>query len=218
MGRIARVLVAGAWLLAGPALAYEQNDLIWRVGFTSIKADAGDSDATAVTPAGSEVVDLSTDTRLGGNVSYLLLDRFGLGLHSQWRSAQSLYLDDGSGARRGVRTRVQPLALTLQYFPPKLGQAQLRLGAGWQILDFQHERLRGALATDAGHVRLHSTGGLALELGLDWDLGRRTGLALSALHAEADSRMVLKQGGARVDRVDFSVDPLIWTLGLQRRF
>src|SRR5690606_17260011 len=107
MGRIARVLVAGACWLAGPALAYEQSDLILRFGFTTINTDIVDSSTTGVTPVGGEVAELSRDTRLGGNLSYLLFDSIGLGLHSQWRAAQTLYLDDGTGARRGVRSRVQ---------------------------------------------------------------------------------------------------------------
>lgn len=216
MKRVATLLVLGSCVAVSPVAAYEQTDLVWRFSLTTMKPDV-DSDLTVVAPAGAEI-DMIQDTHLGLGLSYLMTDHFGLGLHTVWPLKHSLFLDDGTTRSRAGSTRAMPVTITLQYYLPKLGSAKPWVGIGRNYVRFSKESVGSGLSASADGMRLPSSKGFAGEFGLDWDIDGNMALSLSAIYAEAETRMVLSQTGATVDSVRFSFDPWIWNVGLARRF
>jgi len=210
------MLVLGSVVAMSPVAAYEQTDLVWRFSLTTMKPEV-DSDLTTVAPAGAEV-DMIQDTHLGLGLSYLISDHFGLGLHTSWPLKHSLFLDDGFSRIRAGSTRAMPVTVTLQYYLPKLGSAKPWVGIGRNYVRFSKESVGSGLSASADSMRLPSSNGFAGELGMDWDLDGNMAVSLSAIYAEAETRMVLSQSGATVDSVRFSFDPWIWNVGIARRF
>ena len=216
MKPVAAMLVLVSVVAMSPVAAYEQTDLVWRFSLTTMKPEV-DSDLTTVAPAGAEV-DMIQDTHLGLGLSYLISDHVGLGLHTSWPLKHSLFLDDGFSRSRAGSTRAMPVTVTLQYYLPKLGSAKPWVGIGRNCVRFSKESVGSGLAANADSMRLPSSNGFAGELGMDLDLDGNMAVSLSAIYAEAETRMVLSQSGATVDSVRFSFDPWIWNVGIARRF
>jgi outer membrane protein len=106
----------------------------------------------------------------------------------------------------------------LQYYLPKIGRLKPWLGGGVSYIRFSRESAGGALAASADSMKLQSSTDVLLEAGLDWDIDRLMSLSLSVQQLQADTKVVLKQAGVRVDAVDMNLDPLIWSIGVSRRF
>lgn len=216
MKPVAAMLVLGSVVAMSPVAAYEQTDLVWRFSLTTMKPNV-DSDLKTVAPVGAKV-DMIQDTHLGLGLSYLISDHFGLGLHTSWPLKHNLFLDDGFSRIRAGSTRAMPVTVTLQYYLPKLGSAKPWVGIGRNYVRFSKESVGSGLSASADSMRLPSSNGFAGELGMDWDLDGNMAVSLSAIYAEAETRMVLSQSGATVDSVRFSFDPWIWNVGIARRF
>ena len=216
MKPVAAMLVLGSVVAMSPVSAYEQTDLVWRFSLTTMKPDV-DSDLKTVAPVGAEV-DMIQDTHLGLGLSYLISDHVGLGLHTSWPLKHSLFLDDGFSRSRAGSTRAMPVTVTLQYYLPKLGSAKPWVGIGRNYVRFSRESVGSGQSASADSMRLPSSKGFAGEFGMDWDLDGNMAVSLSAIYAEAETRMVLSQSGATVDSVRFSFDPWIWNVGIARRF
>jgi outer membrane protein len=213
MKRVAMVLVSG--LLSSAAGAYEKTDLVWRFAFSTFAPDV-QSEALASSP--DTVMDLNQDTRIGVGLSYMATDRFGVGLQSAWPFGHNLYAEDDTRRVRAGGTRLMPVTVTLQYFPPKLGRAQTWVGLGRNYIRFSNTSVGAGLSGDADTMRLSSSKGFAGEAGLDWDLDGNLSLSASVVYARAMTHMHLSQLGAPVDRVRIDLDPYIWNVGLARRF
>ncbi|MCK5873386.1 MAG: OmpW family protein [Alcanivoracaceae bacterium] len=216
MKPVAAMLVLGSVVAMSPVAAYEQTDLVWRFSLTTMKPNV-DSDLKTVAPVGAKV-DMIQDTHLGLGLSYLISDHFGLGLHTSWPLKHNLFLDDGFSRTRAGSTRAMPVTVTLQYYLPKLGSAKPWVGIGRNYVRFSKESVGSGQSASADSMRLPSSNGFAGELGMDWDLDGNMAVSLSAIYAEAETRMVLSQSGATVDSVRFSFDPWIWNVGIARRF
>jgi outer membrane protein len=216
MKRIATLLMLGTCVAVSPVAAYEQTDLVWRFSLTTMKPDV-ESDLTTVAPAGAEI-DMVADTHLGLGLSYLMSDHFGLGVQSVWPLSHGLFLNDGVSRTRAGSTRSMPVTITLQYYLPKLAQAKPWIGVGRNYVRFSKEKVGSGLSGSADAMRLPSSKGFAGEFGFDWDIDGNMALSVSAVYAEAETRMVLSQAGVNVDSVRFSFDPWIWNVGIARRF
>ncbi|MCC1496515.1 OmpW family protein [Alcanivorax sp. 1008] len=213
---LATLLAIWPFLAVTSALAYEQSDRIWRFSLNTIELDPA-SDLTALPPIGGEF-DMSSDIRPGVSFTYLLLDHIGLSVATAWPFSHDLHLRDSTGRSRAGSAHSMPVTASLQYYLPKIGRLKPWLGGGLSYIRFSRESAGGALAASADSMKLQSSTDVLLEAGLDWDIDRLLSLSLSVQQLQADTRVVLKQAGVRVDAVDMNLDPLIWSIGVSRRF
>ena len=213
---LATLLAIWPFLAVTSASAYEQSDRIWRFSLTSIKQDPV-SDLIVVQPLGA-VFDMSSDVRPGASFTYMVADHIGLSVATAWPFSHDLYLRDSSGKSRAGKAYSMPVTLSVQYFLPKIGRAKPWLGAGFNYIRFSSESVGGVLAASADSMNIESSTGALFEAGLDWDIDRLSSLSLSVQQLRSDTTLELRQAGVRVDAVDMNLDPLIWSIGLSRRF
>lgn len=213
---LATLLAIWPFLAVTSAAAYEQSDRIWRLSVTTMKLDPV-SDLTVVPPVGG-AFDLSSDFRPGVSFTYLVADHIGLSLATAWPFSHDLHLSDSSGRSRVGSAYSMPVTATAQYYLPKFGRIKPWLGVGLNYMSFSSEKVGRALDASADSVNIQSSTDLLVEAGLDWDIDRLLSLSLTVQQLQADTTVVLKQAGARVDAVDMNLDPLIWSIGVSRRF
>ncbi|MEE4249785.1 MAG: OmpW family outer membrane protein [Alcanivoracaceae bacterium] len=213
---LATLLAIWPFLAVTSAFAYEQSDRIWRFSLTTIKHDPA-SDLTVVPPLGG-AFDMSSDIRPGVSFTYLVADHIGLSVATAWPFSHDLHLRDSTGSRRAGSAYSMPVTASAQYFLPKIGRAKPWLGVGVSYINFTRENVGRALLASADSMRLQSSTEMLVEAGLDWDIDHLLSLSFSIQQLQADTTVVLKQAGVRVDAVDMNLDPLIWSIGVSRRF
>jgi outer membrane protein len=213
---LATLLAIWPFLAVTSAAAYEQSDRIWRFSLTTMKLDPV-SDRTVVAPVGG-AFDMSSDIRPGFSFTYLVADHIGLSVAAAWPFSHDLHLRDSTGRDRAGSAYSIPMRVSAQYYLPKIGRAKPWLGAGVSHIRFYRENAGRALAGSADTLRLQSSTDLLAEVGFDWDIDRLSSLSVSVQQLQADTKVVLRQAGVKVDAVEMNLDPLIWSIGLSRRF
>src|SRR5690554_97517 len=206
----------GVCLVATSASAYEQSDRLLRFSVVTMEPDVS-SERTTVAPIGASF-ELSSDFRPGVSFTYVMADHVGVSVSTAWPFSYNLYLRDGSGRSRAGQIHASPLSLTLQYYLPKVGRLKPWLGVGGSYTRFSRERVGGVLTGSADSAQLSAAKGLLAEAGFDWDLERNVWLSVVVQQAQAESEVLLSNAGVNVDRVKMNFDPLIWSIGLSRRF
>jgi outer membrane protein len=175
------------------------------------------SERLVVAPIGA-AFEMSSDFRPAVSFTYFVADRVGLSASTAWPFSYNLYLRDASGRSRGGQIHASPFSLTLQYYLPKVGRLKPWLGVGGSYTHFTREKTGGVLRASADSVQMSSATGWAAEAGFDWDLKRDIWLSFAVQQTQAESEVRLSKAGVRVDKVKMNFDPLVWSIGVMRRF
>jgi outer membrane protein len=150
--------------------------------------------------------------------TYMLSDHIG----TELILATTKHQLQGRAALAGIdqvaSTWVLPPTLTLQYH--FLPHAKIRpyVGAGVNYTIFYSSKASGALKAAIGDTDVHlkNSFGYALQAGLDFDITRRVFANLDVKYIDIDTKARLTTG-ALVSRVDTSIDPLVFGVGLGLR-
>lgn len=195
--------------------AHEAGNWIGRLSL-DLQTFSVDQEGATGNLTGVQDARLDDDLRVGYSLQYFVFDYLSLGLSTSWPFRHDLNSDSGKLAD----VRFFPVTVMAQYSLPKWNRLQPWLGVGYHHSFTRSERLKPAgSALSASSVRLDDLQGLALELGVDWDLRRHTTLGLRATRVEADATLHLRDAaGVDVGSLELNTEPLVWSLNLSRRW
>lgn len=196
------VIASLAALVATPltALAYEQGDIVVRAGLTQVQAN-NDYDPDGVSA--------NSNTQLGLNLVYMATDNIGVEL-----LAASPFKHDIKHVALGVigSTKQLPPTLSVQYYINNSSIVTPYVGAGLNYTIFFDENLDVLGVKD---IELENSIGLALQVGMDIDLGNNFGLNVDIRQIDIDTEV---QSSGVVDGLDVYVDPLVYSLTALYKF
>ena len=193
-----KALVAGLALVAisTQALAYEQGDMVVRVG------------AAMVHPAGdgalNGALDVGNNTQLGLDGSYMLNNQLGIGV----LAATPIKHDITLNGKNIGSTKHLPPTVTLQYHFNTNTPLHPYVGAGVNYTQFFTER------SSLGKLELAHSFGPAIEAGFDYALDKNWGANLGIWYADIDTKA--KLNGAKLDTVE--IDPVVYMIGASYKF
>lgn len=193
------------------ALAYEKGDFIARAGWARVNPSVESGIFTNVPGAQADV---DSSDSLGLTFSYMLTDSIGLGVLAAYPFEFDIAGVGSIGAVKKVAdTKALPPTVTLQYHMNTGSKLHPYVGAGLNYTTFWGEETSDAPFTGTS-LSLSDSWGLALEAGIDYDLGN--GLLVSAqawyiqIETEADNSLAGK--------ADVELDPFVFMLGIGKKF
>ena len=219
--RIARsitpVLGLAALCIAAPAMAQQKGDVLVRVRAIMVAPNEKSGSVQPSFPGARVGVTDSYAPEV--DFTYMLSDHIGTELilattkhHVQGRGSLS-------GIDRLAGTWVLPPTLTLQYHLAPHAKIRPYLGAGINYTVFYSSKASNALDAAIGNTKVHlkDSVGYALQAGFDVDLTPSVFVNLDVKYVDIDTKARLTTG-ALVNRVDVHIDPLVFGVGLGKRF
>jgi outer membrane protein len=205
-----------AALVVAPVQAYQAGDWLTRFGVATVQPDpSGDQ------LAGADL-DLNNDTRPGFTATYMVNHYFGVELLAAFPFQHNIYLEAGGDRMLVGETKHLPPTVLAQLYFPKLGAAQFYAGLGFNYTAFFEENLRdqNAAGIPAGFsLELDDSTGMAGELGVDFDIGGDWFLNASAWVVDIDTTATVEDAaGNFAAEADLEIDPVVWMLGVGRKF
>tara|TARA_B100001540_G_C15763398_1_gene622785 strand:- start:138 stop:854 length:717 start_codon:yes stop_codon:yes gene_type:complete len=232
-------LAAAALALAAtclPLQAYEKNDVILRLGATTVSPNVDSDDINLPTGLVAEA-DVDDDTQLGIIPAYMIDDHWGIELLAATPFEHDVEAN-GKGDIRGVsldagKITHLPPTLMVQWYP-RGGQPgwQPYLGVGANYTFIYDEEVDGQLlglladltggAVDDANLDLDDSFGLAAQAGVDIPLNDHWAFNLGVWYLDIDStaKITAKSGGETLAKVkfDIDIDPWVYNVGIAYRF
>lgn len=197
------------------ASAYDKGDMVLRVGAAQVDARSS-SDSLAAIPGAT--VDVEDDTSIGITFTYMLSDEFGLGV----LAATPFHHDiEGDGVISALgtiaETKQLPPTVTLQYHFEGTKKFHPYVGAGINYTNFFSEDTKGALS--ASRISLDDSWGLALEAGMDFEIGNGWLLSGQVWWIDIDTEAKLSGGILPAqEKIDVEIDPVVYMVSIGKRF
>lgn len=211
-------LLAAVLMLGGAQPAHaEAGDVLVRLRGIMVSPNEESGAVRPTFPTGRVAVDDAVVPEL--DFTYMLSNNIG----AELILATSPHDIEGRGALAGVGKLADlmalPPTLTLQYHFAPEAKVRPYVGAGVNYTVFYNEDASRALETAIGatKVRADDSFGYALQAGVDIDLSRKVFLNLDVKYIDIDTKATLATGSL-VNRVDVSLDPLVFGVGLGMRF
>lgn len=158
---------------------------------------------------GTLAVDVGSNTRPSGTVTYMLTPRIGVELLVAIPFQHDISID---GLGKVGRTRHLPPTLSVQYHFNTGAGIRPYVGAGLNYTRFFGTRTRGAL--EGNSLSLRHSFGLGAQAGVDVSLGGDWFLNAEVRYLDIDTRVRLN--GDKIGTVN--IDPVAFGLGIGRRF
>lgn len=220
-------LGAGAALLAGMMLpmtssyAYEAGD--WLVRGKIINVNPNDSSGTISingVDQGSEGVSVEDDTVPALDITYMLTPHWGLEAILGFTQHTVNGTDSWAFLGPVAETKVLPPTLTLQYHFAPHSQIKPYVGVGINYTKFFDEKIpSGSLLSRPGDsVELDSSWGLAFQAGFDYALNQDWFINLDLKYIDIDTTARYRNTSAGSVKVSTDIDPIIFGIGIGKRF
>ncbi|MEH6503461.1 MAG: OmpW family outer membrane protein [Cycloclasticus sp.] len=214
---IACLLAAlGVSVVATPVMAYEAGDILVRARI--IKVDPqGDSNGISVDGSNTGVeASADTDTMPELDFTYMLERHWGLELilaYTEHNANTSLL-----GLGKFANTKVLPPTLTLQYHFSPDSNIRPYVGAGVNYTHFFDSEVKGALDGPSVDLDIDDSWGLAAQAGVDIDVNEDWFVNFDVKYIDISADAHIKGGVGPSVKVDIDVDPIVWGIGVGRRF
>ncbi|EKF73146.1 OmpW family protein [Alcanivorax hongdengensis A-11-3] len=202
-------------MVSGHALAYQADDVIARFGPAVVAPDGDSSSALG------DIADVDDGYSAGISATYMINDLFGLEVLGALPFKHDIH---GSGALDGVEigsTWQLPPTLLLQFAPPVSESFQPYVGLGYNYTFFFDEKTDGELDTALGaptSLSLSDSSGIAYEVGVDVPIRDRWMFNASVWHIDIDTTADVKAAGSTAAKVDVTIDPWVYMVGLGVKF
>lgn len=220
------LLALACGMLAMPALAIEEGDILLRVGVASVQPDDSSSVLTtaATGPLAGTAVHVGDEVQPGLNLVYMMSNNIGLEVVAATPFEHDLSVS-GLGAygfkttNLGSTKQLPPTVSALYYFGPTGAKARPFVGLGLNYTTFFQEDLSGDARTElaARRLKLDDSFGLAVRAGFDWELNDRWLLNASMWKIGIDTTATLDSALGKI-KVDVDVDPYVYMLSLGYKF
>lgn len=209
----APMLGLAALCSAVPASAQQKGDVLVRVRAIMVSPNERSGGVQPTFPSARVGVSDSYAPEL--DFTYMLSDHIDTELILATTKHQLQGRAALSGVDRLASTWVLPPTLTVQYH--FLPHAKIRpyVGVGANYTIFYSTKASSALKAAIGDTDVHlkNSFGYALQAGLDFDITKRVFANLDVKYIDIDTKARLTTG-ALVNRVNTSIDPLVFGIGL----
>lgn len=209
----APLLGLAALCSAAPAFAQEKGDVLVRVRAIMVSPNESSGGVQPSFPTARIGVTDSYAPEL--DFTYMLSDHIG----TELILATTKHQLQGRGALSGIdhvaSTWVLPPTLTLQYHFAPHAKIRPYVGAGVNYTIFYSTKASSALKAAIGDTSVHLKNNLsyALQAGVDVQITKRVFANFDVKYIDIDTKARLTTG-ALVNRVDASIDPLVFGVGL----
>lgn len=226
--------------ISGQVSAYEQGDIIFRVGVATVAPDES-SDGVAIPAlsvpaiAGTEA-EVDNDTQLGLTLTYMLSNKLGVEL-----LAATPFSHDITANLDGYASGLKVDAAEIKHLPPTLSaiyypmaengsafQPYVGVGINYTIffeedVDASLEALTGTLAGASGPVpmklKLDDSVGLALQVGADYALNENWHVNASVRWIDIDTDATFTSALGDTITVDnVEIDPWVYQVNIGYKF
>lgn len=209
---------ASVLMIAAPAQA-AQGDILVRLRGIMV---APNEKSGSVLPAFSgEKVKVNETITPEIDITYMASDHVGFELIA----ATSRHTVSGVTGTTGslgnlAATNALPPTLTAQYHFAPTGKVRPYVGAGLNYTIFFNSKASSALQGAVGGTKVHlaDSFGWAAQVGVDIDLTDRLFLNLDVKYIDIDTTARLATTAAGVQKVEVSLDPLVFGVGVGMRF
>jgi outer membrane protein len=207
-----------ATIVAQPAHA-EAGDVLIRLRGIVV---APNEESSGILPAfPGETASVSNAAAPEVDVSYMATDRIGFELiAATTRHSASGVTGTTGNIGRLSSTWVLPPTLTVQFHPLPNSAVRPYVGVGVNYSLFYAEEASSALEAAVGRTRvtMSDSFGWAVQAGVDIDIGRNLFLNLDIKYIDIDTTATLRTANAGTQRVRMNLDPLVFGVGIGKRF
>ncbi len=205
---------AGDWLVRGRVINVNPND-----DSGQLYLSAGGSSYAA----GGQGVKVDDDTVPELDITYMLSKNWGIELILGYSEHTVKGEKNWSALGDVIDSKVLPPTLTLQYHFRPDGDVRPYVGAGINYTYFFDEEVAGDVLDVAGaEVELDSSWGLALQAGVDVALNQDWFVNFDVKYIDIDTEAhfsdVIAQNSGIKARINADIDPIVWGIGIGRRF
>lgn len=223
---IALLTATGISAIAMPVMAYEAGD--WLIRGRIINVNPNDSSGELfITPAKTSLgkgVTVDDDTVPELDITYMITPNWGVELilgYSEHNVDSSGVAKTAAGVDLGqvIEAKALPPTLTLQYHFAPNSNIRPYVGAGINYTYFFDEKVTGPLDQPGAKIKMDDSFGFAVQAGVDIALNADWFVNLDVKYIDIDT--TAKFSGvalAGTAEIDVDVNPVVWGIGIGRRF
>jgi outer membrane protein len=226
------VFAASMMMLTGlgaatPAMAYEAGD--WLVRGRVINVNPNDDSGQLYLntgsgyAAGGEGVEVNDDTVPELDITYMLSRNWGLELILGYSEHTVKGKKNWDALGDVIDSKVLPPTLTLQYHFLPDSNIRPYVGAGINYTYFFDEEVAGnVLDVPGAKVDLDSSWGLAFQAGVDVAVNQDWFVNFDVKYIDIDTEAhfsdIMTQNSGIKAKINADIDPIVWGIGIGRRF
>ncbi|MBL1321420.1 MAG: OmpW family protein [Methylophaga sp.] len=216
---IALLTATGISAIATPVMAYEAGDWLIRGRVINVNPNdhSGQVSVNGAAVAGSGVT-VDSDTVPELDITYMFTPNWGAELILGYSSHDV----DASGTlntlNQVIDAKALPPTLTLQYHFMPNSNIRPYVGAGVNYTYFFDEKVKGPLDQPGAKVKMDDSWGLAVQAGVDVALNDDWFVNLDVKYIDIETTARFKGTAAGKVKVNVDVDPVVWGIGIGRRF
>jgi len=203
-------------------MAYEAGDWLVRGRIASVAPvdSSGELfvDGAATGVAGSGVT-VSSDTIPELDITYMITPNWGAELILGY-SSHDVDISGTELAALGqvIDAKALPPTLTLQYHFSPNSNIRPYVGAGLNYTYFFSEKVTGPLQDGDATVDMDGSFGLAAQAGVDIDINDTWFVNLDVKYVDMDTTARFSNTAVGVAQIDVDVNPIVWGVGIGRKF
>jgi len=207
----------GLTAVVTPALSYEAGDIIVRGRIINVNPqdDSGLISINGLAQGGTSV-SVDSDTVPELDFTYMIDRNWGLELilaYSEHNVNTAL-----AGLGDIAEVKVLPPTLTLQYHFSPDSNIRPYVGAGLNYTYFFSEDVTGALNPGTADIKLDDSWGLAAQAGVDIDVSEDWFVNFDVKYIDISTDAHITNSLVGTVDVDVDIDPIVWGVGIGRRF
>ncbi len=209
--------------VASTAMAYQAGDILVRGRIAHVKP-LDDSGLLVVPALGGAVADsgvtVNSDTIPELDFTYMLAPHWGVELilgysnHDVKASGAAAAL----GLGKVIDAKALPPTVTLQYHFAPNAKIRPYIGAGLNYTYFFDEKVTGPLDQPGAKIKMDDSWGLAAQAGVDFAINNDWFVNLDVKYIKMETTAHFSGTTAGTAKINVDVDPLIWSVGIGRRF
>lgn len=219
---VALLAATGISTIATPAMAYEAGDWLIRGRIAHIAPQDSSGDLFVNGANAGEGVKVNSDTIPELDITYMITPNWGVELILGYSEHTITGEKSATPASLGnvIDAKVLPPTLLLQYHFLPNSNIRPYVGAGINYTYFFDEETTGIIETAGDNINLDSSWGFAAQVGVDVALNDDWFVNLDVKYIDIDTEAHFSGilGGSVDAKIKADIDPIVYGIGIGRRF
>lgn len=219
---VALLAATGLSAIATPVMAYEAGDWLIRGRIAHIAPQDSSGDLFVNGANAGEGVKVDSDTIPELDITYMITPNWGVELILGYSEHTVTGEKSATPASLGdvIDAKVLPPTLLLQYHFRPNAKIRPYVGAGINYTYFFDEETTGVIETAGDNINLDSSWGFAAQAGVDIAVNDDWFVNFDVKYIDIDTEAHFKGilGGAVAAKIKADIDPIVYGIGIGRRF